>query len=205
MPAPVAPPPVEELRKLHEAGTPHGRIGEHYGVTRPTVAIWLERAGIRERPKQVAMPSREELEALAATMKRPQVAQHYGVSVETIRRWRSRLGITDRAGNEQGEAEPVEPPQEKRKRGPTSRDSDHPWNSASGKQQPNTKMLAIIAAADEAEAAASTWMAGRLSTPEQRARLPASMVAGFRRHLARRTNQYLDYAELRRLAEDDDL
>lgn len=91
-------PPVEELRDLHvNQRLSNAAIAKRYGVTRPTVANWLQNAGIRKIAHHVPMPSQAELQALYDTpLSQYKIAAHYGVSWMTVRRWFSELDIEAR-------------------------------------------------------------------------------------------------------------
>jgi DNA-binding transcriptional regulator YiaG len=92
-------PPAEELRELHEVQRlTNTAIAKRYRVTKPTVAAWLQEAGIREIPRRQPMPSKTELQALYDTpMSQREIAAHRRVSLSCVRRWFDLHGIEVRA------------------------------------------------------------------------------------------------------------
>jgi len=92
-------PPPEELRELHEVQRlTNTAIAKRYRVTKPTVAAWLEEAGIREIPRRQPVPSKAELQALYdRPLSQREIAELRRVSLSCVRRWFSLHGIEVRA------------------------------------------------------------------------------------------------------------
>jgi len=99
-------PPDDELRQ--HAHLTNTAIAKIYGVSRPTVSIWLDAAGIRRLRRHVPIPSKAELEELyAKPMTQRDIGKKYGVSASVIKRWFSLYDIETRLGRWTAKLDPV--------------------------------------------------------------------------------------------------
>lgn len=94
-----------QLRRLHQQQrlTP-AEISQRLGVSRRTVRVWLQQAGIALRPRRERQ--RRHLPPADTGLRRcyhdeglttAQLAARYGVSATTVRRWLNNAGIARRA------------------------------------------------------------------------------------------------------------
>ena len=77
-------------------------IADALCVSKNTIAIWLNDAGVRERKKITKRPSRKELEEKYQTLTLRELAEHYNIPVATAKNWIQTLKLHKDAKGRQG-------------------------------------------------------------------------------------------------------